>query len=77
MNYSQRKEVIQSIRYVHKVVPCKFTLDDNFLNQHKVDFLVHGHDNINKVNKKRLLIFRRTKNISSFLLRKRAIKSLR
>ena len=33
-------------------------------------------DNINRIDKKRLLIFRRTKNISSYLLRKHVIKYL-
>jgi len=77
MSYSQRKEVVQSIRYVNKVVPSKFILTDKFLNRYKIDFLVHGDDNINRVNKKRLLVFRRTKNISSYLLRKRTIKCLK
>ena len=76
MSYSQRKEVIQSIRYVNKVVPTKFILNDKFLNKYKIDFLGHGDDNINLVNEKRLLIFRRTKNISSYLLRKRATESI-
>jgi len=75
MNYSQRKEVIQSIRYVNKVVPSKFILDDKFLNKYKIRFLVHGDDYNTRVTKKRLLIFKRTKNISSYLLRKRAIKA--
>ena len=77
MSYSQRKEVIQSIRYVNKVVPTKFILNDKILNKYKIDFLVHGDDNINLVNEKRLLIFRRTKNISSYILRKRATECLK
>ena len=77
MNYSQRKEIIQSIRYVNKVVPSKFILNDKFLNKFKINFLVHGNDNKNKINKKRLLIFKRTNNISSTILRKRAVKCLK
>ena len=77
INYSQRKEVIQSIRYVNRVVPSKFILDDKFLNKFKIDLLVHGNDNKNQINKKHLLIIRRTKNISSTILRKRVIRSLR
>ena len=76
MNYSQRKEVIQSICYVSKVVPSKAILNDKFLKKYKIDFLVHGNDNKNQVNEKSLLIFRRTKNVSSYLLRKRAVKIL-
>ncbi len=75
MNFSQRKEIIQSIRYVHKVISCKFLVTNKFLDKHKIDFLVHGNDNSNQVAKNRLLIFKRTRNISSYLLRKRARKS--
>ncbi len=76
MNYFQRKEVIQSICYVSKVVPSKAILNDKFLKKYKIDLLVHGNDNKNQVNEKSLLIYRRTKNISSHLLRKRAVKIL-
>ena len=74
MNYSQRKKIIKSIRYVDKIVSSKFILNDKFLDRYKINFLVHGNDNKNKINKKRLLIFKRTKNISTTILRKRAFK---
>jgi cytidyltransferase-like protein len=77
MNYSQRKEVLQSIRYVNEVIPSKFILNNKFLSKFKIDLLVHGNDNKNKINKKRLLIFKRTNNISSHILRKRAVKCLK
>ncbi len=77
LNYSQRKEIMQSIRYVSKVVPSKFILNDKFLNKFKINLLIHGQDNKNKINKKFLLIVKRTKNISSAILRKRAVKCLR
>ena len=77
MNYSQRKEVLQSIRYVNEVIPSKFILNNKFLSKFKIDLLVHGNDNKNKINKKRLLIFKRTNNISSTILRKRAVKCLK
>jgi len=77
LNYSQRKEIMQSIRYVSKVVPSKFILNDKFLNKFKINLLIHGQDNKNQINKKFLLIIRRTKNISSAILRKRAVKCLR
>ena len=77
MNYSQRKEVLQSIRYVNEVIPSKFILNNKFLSKFKIDLLVHGNDNKNKINKKRLLIFKRTNNISSTILRKRAAKCLK
>jgi cytidyltransferase-like protein len=77
LNYSQRKEIMQSIRYVSKVVPSKFILNDKFLNKFKINLLIHGQDNNNQINKKFLLIIKRTKNISSAILRKRAVKALR
>ncbi len=77
LNYSQRKEIMRSIRYVSKVVPSKFILNDKFLNKFKINLLIHGQDNKNKINKKFLLIVKRTKNISSAILRKRAVKCLR
>lgn len=77
LNYSQRKEIISAIRYVDEVIPSNFFLDEKFLNRHKINFLIHGSDNKNKISKKRVLIFRRTKNISSAILRKKAIKCLK
>ena len=77
LNYSQRKEIMQSIRYVSKVVPSKFILNDKFLNKFKINLLIHGQDNKNQINKKFILIIKRTKNISSAILRKRAVKCLR
>ena len=77
LNYSQRKEIMRSIRYVSKVVPSKFILNDKFLNKFKINLLIHGQDNKNQINKKFLLIVKRTKNISSAILRKRAVKCLR
>ena len=71
MNYFQRKEVLESIRYVHKVVPSNFMINDKFLNKHKIDLLIHGNDNKNTIDKKRLLILKRTKGISSSLFRKK------
>ena len=44
MNYDQRRQIIESIRYVKSVVP-QHTLDytDN-LNKYKPDFVIHGDD---------------------------------
>jgi cytidyltransferase-like protein len=77
LNYSQRKEIMRSIRYVSKVVPSKFILNDKFLNKFKINLLIHGQDNNNQINKKFLLIIKRTKNISSTILRNRAVKCIR
>ena len=77
LNYHQRKEIISAIRYVDKVIPTNFFLNDKFLRKHKINFIIHGHDHKNKINKKCVLIFRRTKNISSTILRKKAIRCLK
>ena len=44
LNYSQRKEIVNAIRYVDKVIPSNFFLDEKFLNKHKIDLLIHGND---------------------------------
>ena len=77
LNYSNRKEVVLSIKYVSGVVKSKANIDGKFLKKHKFDFLVHGSDNQNPVDKKYVKIFKRTKNISTTIIRKRAIKNLR
>ena len=77
LNYSQRKEIVNAIRYVDKVIPSNFFLDEKFLNKHKIDLLIHGNDYNNKISKKRIVTFKRTKNISSTILRRKAIKCLK
>ena len=77
LNFSSRKEIISSIKYVSGVIKSKFIIDNKFLKKHKFNFLIHGSDNKNPVDKKYIKIFKRTKNISATILRKRAIKNLR
>ncbi len=71
LNYSQRKEILKSIKYVSKVIKSKYFITNEFLKKNKIDFLVHGSDNKNKIDKKYLKIFSRTKNISSTKIRKK------
>ncbi len=77
LNYSNRKEILSSIKYVSGVIKSKFDISNNFLKKNKFDLLVHGSDNLNSIEKKYVKIFRRTKNISSTILRKRATKNLK
>jgi len=72
LNFSQRKEIIGSIRYVDEVVPSPWLITKNFLDEHRIDLLVHGEDNSNPIEPNRLLILPRTKFISSSILRQRA-----
>jgi len=69
LNFEQRKEIALSIRYVDAVIPCNWLIDENFLDLHKIDLLVHGEDYENSVPDHRTVIFPRTEGISSSLLR--------
>ncbi len=76
LNFDERKEIIESIRYVDEVVPCRHIIDDDFMDQHKCDLLVHGSDNFNHVRPERMVIFPRTEGISSSDLRERVLDAL-
>ena len=75
LKFKHRKELIESIRYVKKVIKSKFHINETFLKKHKIHLLVHGNDNSNKIKRSHLKIFPRTKNISSTILRKKIIKN--
>jgi glycerol-3-phosphate cytidylyltransferase len=75
LNYNQRKEILVSIKYVSKVIPSKWIINDYFLKKNKIDFLVHGNDNSNIVSKDKIKTFKRTKNISSSKIIKKIMKS--
>ena len=77
LNFSQRKEILKSIIYVNDVIKSNWMIDEKFLKKHKVDFVVHGNDNSNKIKKEKMIIFKRTKGISSTLIRKRSIQILK
>ena len=49
LNFRQRKEILLSIKYVDKVLKSPWTINDNFITKNKIDILVHGNDNKNKV----------------------------
>lgn len=64
-----RKEIALAISYVQEVVECKWLIDEDFLDKHNIDFLVHGDDNVNPVPPERTIIYPRTAGISSSQLR--------
>ena len=68
----QRKEIISSIKYVKEVVKVNFHTDKNDLRKYKIDLLFHGNDLKNIIDKNKVKILKRTKNISSSLLRKKS-----
>ena len=74
LNFSQRREILMSIKYVSKVIKSKWLIKEDFLKKNKIHYLVHGNDNSNMVKKKKLIIFKRTKGISSTILRRRSKK---
>tara|TARA_B100001564_G_C20140073_1_gene446253 strand:- start:33 stop:422 length:390 start_codon:yes stop_codon:yes gene_type:complete len=71
LNFNQRKEILESIRYVSKVIPSNYFISQKFLVKNKIDYLVHGSDNKNDIDRKYLKIFKKTKKISSTKLRKK------
>lgn len=76
LNFAERKEILESIRYVDEVLPSAWLIDQAYLDRHRIDLLVHGHDNSNPIDPKRLVILPRTKGISTTRLRSRVLKAV-
>ena len=68
--FEGRREILESIKYVDEVISSPWLIDEEFLDIHNIDYLVHGNDNVNDIPSKYLKIFKRTKLISSTILRK-------
>ena len=76
LDFKYRKEVLEAIKYVDEVVAVPWALDDNTLEEHNIDLLVHGDDNSNNIKKEKLLIFPRTEGISSTDIRKNVLRTV-
>ena len=76
LRYEERKEILESIRYVVEVVPSTWLIDEAFMEKHHCDLLVHGHDNVNHIPSEKLVILPRTEGISSSNLRERVLDCL-
>ena len=76
LNFEERKEILKSIQFVDEVVPCAWKLDESFLDQHNIDLLVHGSDNMNDIRDERLLILPRTEGISTTMMRAKVLQSI-
>lgn len=76
LSFEERKEVLESIRYVDEVIPSPWLIDDAFLVEHNIDKLVHGSDNSNLIPEEKLIIFPRTEGVSSSDMRSRVLDSL-
>lgn len=74
--FSERREILEAMKYVDEVVPSPWLLDESFLDLHNIDLLVHGNDNVNPISPERLVVLPRTKGISSTLLRSRVVRSV-
>jgi len=74
LSFESRKEILLSIKYVGEVIPSPWLINDEFLNENNIDFLVHGDDNSNPISSKKLIIFERTQEISSSIIRKRVLQ---
>ena len=75
LNFIQRKEILQAIKYVKKVIPSPWLINNRYLKKHKIDFIVHGKDNQNYVTKDKLILFPRTKGVSTTILRRKSYKN--
>ena len=72
LKYKFRKEIIEEIKGVKKVIPSNWLITEKFLRNNKIDILIAGHDKKKRKFKTREINFNRTKNISSSILRKKS-----
>ena len=77
ISFKHRKEILENIRGVYKVIPSNFYINNKFLSKNKIDLLCHGDDNLNNIDKEKIIIFKRTNNISSSLIRMKAARNLK
>lgn len=75
LKFQERKEILESIKYVDKVIPSPWKLDLGFFKNTGADFLIHGNDNKNDIPKKYLKIYKRTEGVSSSIIRDKVIKA--
>ena len=67
--FENRKEIALAFKYVEEVIESGWLIDEKYLDDNNIDFLVHGDDNQNPIPTDKLVIFKRTKGISSTTLR--------
>ena len=76
LNFAERKEILEAVKYVTEVVESPWLITEDFVNEHHCDLLVHGSDNVNHIDPERLVIFLRTEGVSSTELRERVIRAV-
>ena len=52
LNFESRKEVLEAMALVKEVVPTPWLINEEVIDKHNIDLLVHGDDNSNLVPKK-------------------------
>ena len=77
IKFKFRKEILESIKYVFKVIPSKWKIDENFLKKNRIDIFIRGSDYKNEKFQTKTIIFPRTKNISSSKIRKKSVEILK
>lgn len=76
IDFEARREILESIKFVDEVISSPWLIDEEFLDIHNIDYLVHGHDNSNLVAKEKLIIFPRTEGISSTKIRAAVLRAV-
>lgn len=74
--FEERREILESIKYVDEVISSPWLIDEEFLDINNIDYLVHGNDNSNLVAKEKLIIFPRTEGISSTKIRAAVLQAV-
>lgn len=74
LSFDQRREILESIRYVNDVVPTPWLLTDRILEEFSCGLLVHGDDNQNPIHRHKVMTVPRTPGISSSILRAKVLE---
>ena len=75
LNFNQRKEILIALKYVDKVIPSNWYIKNSYLKRNKIDILIRGSDHAKQKFNVKKIIYPRTKDISSSIIRKRASKN--
>ncbi len=76
LRFQFRKEILKEINGVKKIIPSKWLITQKFLDKQKIDILISGGDYKKRKFKTKTINFKRTKFISSVLIRKKAAQIL-
>ena len=76
LKFSERSEILKSIKYVDEVVETNWLITNETLEKYEIDILIHGSDNLFKSGKFEVINFPRTEGISSSEIRLKAFESI-